>query len=1360
MSNDFQINVQDHGGLNASKILSITVLDKNDEAPQFVPAHYRFNISEDSGPSTSVGLVSAFDKDNDGNSSVRYILDVNGDGRFFIDGLTGVIRVAGGLDREIEDKYVLKVVAEDQSGYTGSASVVISIEDANDEPPKFTHDVYNFTVPENIDNITIGAVEATDRDIGFNGQLTFSVTDPVFSIDQNGSITLNKMFDRENMTEYKLIVTVHDGGRKRQLTATTTIVISITDVNDNDPVFCLEHTCPIHTYNTTIVNELPTGSFVFLVATKDQDFDSNGTVSYQLIGETSVLFNIGPTNGLITTKGFDLNDLEARRFLSNNETSTPTIRLEIVAVDGGGRNQSAYLEISILVIEAEVLKFNKTSSKFMIHENKPKGIIYEVFDNENFLQKAECYYNVHYIGTSVGSVSAYLGNVTGVKLTYSVLEDDAIFFSVERTSGIIKTKAVLNRELNDKYLFVIQVIDDRNPQQTAFTQVHVTVVDENDSTPKFDQSSYSQSIVENISNVTVISVTARDLDSGRNGDVIYSIVQGNQDDMFQIDEITGDLNLMKPADREEEDEFNIIIMASDLGSISLNSTVDVTILIEDENDNAPVISIEKTVIYVRESKRQVTQIIQINATDADSNLNGEVLYSISTGDKNVFQINPINGWVSTMRSLLTKDETEYKLTILAYDLGQLPLNSSIDLIIRIINSTTPQFSRDTYSIDGYVGMKSGTVLNLNLTAGTGHYDYHIVKGNIDKMFSINSTTGQISLVKDVKDQSVYSLQVEAVDLADKESKDTVNVIISVRQPNVKFDEIEYKVNVKENLPKDFLVIDLNTTVEFEGIGVLYRLEGDDDHFTIDKDNGSIFTNTSLDREITSQYILIVRVTSLIGSSRRRREAKSDTTRIIIRVDDENDNPPYFPYQSSTLELSIPQAAKQNYHLTTLKANDPDDGDDFNIEYRITTGDDQIFNIDKQSGKLTSLVDMTDIDKDQFNLVIQSIDTNSSLSSNISLKIYVVPNGDRYILTGNITLPVFVNYQEMFLKNLSAILNMTVELDNVQPHAKIEDGKKVIDNDRTDVYIKASYRPENEKLVPWHVIQREVRRKKKAIEELFSKGQSFVTDATPIKITNDEGSIGIPEMTLLGLACAIFVGSVISIVIVIRSWTVHLLTSFHFIRQEAKQNKIQMALMARQKISRETTFSDTICDSDSAVMELNQNELKKRVSFRLFQDIESLNSEPVPEPELVLTVTEEQEKTLEFGNETSDGDTVRLRNIILAKTVMDVAREIHLANQNRGTDSAMSSSKPGEDDCGQKKVVSENDYCKPISNVNQAFIEDQTQTKVASTDNDHTQKNSTGSINTSKYTSESLYETIKDVEDNKYELAEESEDTDL
>ncbi|ESP02488.1 hypothetical protein LOTGIDRAFT_61081, partial [Lottia gigantea] len=57
--------------------------------------------------------------------------------------------------------------------------------------------------------------------------------------------------------------------------------------------------------------------------------------------------------------------------------------------------------------------------------------------------------------------------------------------------------------------------------------VHVTVVDENDSTPKFDQSSYSQSIVENISNVTVISVTARDLDSGRNGDVIYSIVQGN-----------------------------------------------------------------------------------------------------------------------------------------------------------------------------------------------------------------------------------------------------------------------------------------------------------------------------------------------------------------------------------------------------------------------------------------------------------------------------------------------------------------------------------------------------------------------------------------------------------------------------------------------------------------------------------------------------------------------------------------------------------------------------------------------------------------------------------------------------------------
>ncbi|XP_055955116.1 protocadherin Fat 4 [Patella vulgata] len=1247
-----QLIVEDNGGLNSSMKIFVTILDKNDEAPQFVQPEYTFDVQEDAEPSTSVGIVSAFDTDNDGNSSVRYKLETNGEGRFFIDGLSGELKLAGGLDREEKHQYNLIVIAEDQSGFSGTASIHIDIQDANDNRPIFSQPYYNFVLVENTVNITIGSVNATDLDIGVNQNIKYFINDTdKFAIDAFGNLTVLQMFDRENMSTYKFTVFAEDQGNPAQLSSVQ-ISVSITDVNDNSPVFCVEDDCRNQNYRASIVNKLPPNSFVWLAVAKDIDYLSN--VTFDLQGKTAELFQIGSTSGIITTKGFDIDELVNRGFINSSQSQNASLEIEIWARDGGGRNTSVLLDLSIEIINTAVPMFNYTFYNFSIMENKPAG-------------------------TDVGQVEATIA-MNNVVFTYSVVsstEEDSKIFSVDSITGHIKTKQSLDRESLDRYLFVVQVKDGRTPEHTAYTQVHITVEDDNDNSPKFEESVYTVSVKENEDNITVLTLTATDDDHGVNKQISYSIITGNNDSKFTIDQDSGEIKLISSLDREEETSHMLTVQASDGGTPNKTSSVNIIVRVEDINDNIPMIVNTETTIHVKESNRQVRRILQINATDPDYGLNGEVLYAITSGDQNLFQINAINGWLSTMRALLKQTNSVYPLTVMAYNLETPRLNSTKDITVRVVSSSTPKFLQNVYSVDLFVGMKTGTVINVNLTAGTGEYLYQILSGNYSDVFQINDTNGELALTEDLQELTTYRLLIQAAELADNANIDKATVVLSVRQPEVKFERTEYTAYIEENLSPGVLVIDLNITEELDGLDLNYIIDGGDGMFSIANRNGCIYTNESFDREIKAEYTLVVRVTSRIQSQRTKREVNSDTTRVVIHIDDINDNPPIFTYTGSVMIVSVPQSASTGFTLTNLQAVDPDVSGSGSTIYQVSDGDKDIFDVDVNTGDVKSLVDMTSIDRDQFNIIVTARDTNSTLSSDLKIKIYVVPDDNRYILTGNITLPALVAFKDVLLSNLSNILNMTIELDSVQPHASIVNGKKVISSDRSDVFIRAYYKPDNKKLIPWKEIQQKVSTERKAINELFEAGSTYTTDP-PATRTNMEGqTLGIAEMTLLGLASAIFLGSLIAIVVVIRSWKI----------QAAKQDKMQMAMKAREKIScDDTNFSDTFGDSDSAVMELDadvdddshvfspdkyvrskretetQNQLKKMVTIKEMNEMFSFEMEENGsiksngiKPQ-ILTL-EEQERTLDFGNETSDMDTITLRDIILGRTAMDLEREI-------------------------------------------------------------------------------------------------------
>ncbi|KAG0429703.1 hypothetical protein HPB47_023369, partial [Ixodes persulcatus] len=260
---------EDSGGFSTSVELTIKVTDVNDNAPRFeLPDYQAHNVDEDIAVGTSILQVSATDMDTGRNAELVYSLDKED---FTIDS-RGVVYSNKRLDADVNNTYVLTVRATDRGEppLTGTATVRIYTENKNDEAPKFSQDVYTPNVDENAGPSTlVTTVVASDKD-GDNilfGFVNSGTTSGMFQIEErtgvirliNGPIHLDK-------DKYELNVTARDDGaccRNGALTphtSTALVVVFITDVNDNKPVF---DEC--HTYTPKVEEGAQSGTSVIKV---------------------------------------------------------------------------------------------------------------------------------------------------------------------------------------------------------------------------------------------------------------------------------------------------------------------------------------------------------------------------------------------------------------------------------------------------------------------------------------------------------------------------------------------------------------------------------------------------------------------------------------------------------------------------------------------------------------------------------------------------------------------------------------------------------------------------------------------------------------------------------------------------------------------------------------------------------------------------------------------------------------------------------------------------------------------------------------------------------------------------------------
>uniref|UniRef100_A0A8C5DKD4 Cadherin, EGF LAG seven-pass G-type receptor 3 n=1 Tax=Gouania willdenowi TaxID=441366 RepID=A0A8C5DKD4_GOUWI len=541
---------KDPGPRSANVKVFITVLDENDNVPQFSEKRYVVAVKEDVRPHSEILRVSAVDRDKDSNAAVHYnIISGNSRGQFSIDSVTGEIQVVAPLDYESEREYTLRVRAQDNgrpplSNNTGIVSVQVT--DVNDNPPIFVSTPFQASVLESAPvGSSILHIQAIDTDSGDNARLEYRLTgtssDTPFVINSaTGWVTVSSILDRESVEHYFFGVEARDYGMP-PLSATASVTITVMDVNDNRPEFLQKE------YYSRLNEDAVVGTSVVTVTAVDRDV--NSAVTYQITGgNTRNRFAISTAGGL---------DYEDQM----------TYTLAITAKDNGipQKSDTTYVEVNVNDVNDNAPQFLSPRYQGTVSEDAPPFT--------SVLQISATDRDAHANGR--------------VQYTFQNGEDGDGDFTIEPTSGIVRTFRRLDRESVPFYELTAYAVDRGVPPQKTPVHIQVTVLDVNDNAPVFPADDFEVLVKENSAVGSVVAqITATDPDEGANAQIMYQIVEGNIPEIFQMDIFSGELTSLIDLDYESRNEYVIVVQAT---SAPLVSRATVRIKLLDQNDNEPTL---------------------------------------------------------------------------------------------------------------------------------------------------------------------------------------------------------------------------------------------------------------------------------------------------------------------------------------------------------------------------------------------------------------------------------------------------------------------------------------------------------------------------------------------------------------------------------------------------------------------------------------------------------------------------------------------------------------------------------------------------------------------------------------------------
>ncbi|XP_014251864.1 cadherin-related tumor suppressor [Cimex lectularius] len=962
---ELKISARD-GGPNpkwAYTHLKVIILDENDEKPSFNQEVINVNLLESKPAQTLVAMLTAEDHDQGTNGTVTYSLhsDVQQryPGMFTLNSLTGKLTTNTKLDRERESRYEIRVIAKDQGTppQSSTATVLIKVDDVNDNSPEFYPQQYFVLVNENHPiGTSLLRVTAKDRDEGENAVIRFNVEEGssgMFQIDENtGVISLKQFLGKSQQALFKLRVSAKDkGGRKAVEDA---IVEIIKESQAEELEFDSYGAFAFSIMEDHEKKEPIIGRNVGKVQVSHPQ---KNHIRYSIVyGDELKTFKIDERTGVITT---------ANRI---DRELTPLYSLTVAARSGLSYGKCT-VNITILDENDNSPVFSRDNDKITLAENAAVG--------------QEVYLAVARDGDS-GANS---------RITFNLSSNSDNHFRIVENTGVVYLNRPIRGEPGTQLSVEITATDSGSPPLSSRHLVIITIEDVNDHTPVFDHTSYETSLLESTSvNERFFALAATDADLGSNGLVSYKIIEGNNEGKFGVFP-DGYVYVKSPLDREDRDYYSLTVRASDHGTPPRSSTVPVVIHVIDENDNKPEFTNSTFKFQIRENEPADSFVGKLTAVDNDIGRNAELTFSFTKSD---FAIDPKNGFIKTLHvfdreELIERTGQDFislEATVTDNGITRLKDKATVNVYIIDVNDNAPEFLRTPYKVQISEGSNIGTQVIRVFTDDAddglnGDVFYTLSEGNEEGKFTIDEATGQISIAKllDRETKSRYSLTVVAHDAAiSSRLSSTATIVVDVLDENdnaPEFTQTDYKISVLENTPVNTELIQFRATDADLGMNseVLFSIGTGNrrDTFHVDPTTGSLYLHKQLDYEELNSYIL--NITASDGGNPRL----STTLLFTVNVEDCNDNPPFFT--NTAIVRQIKERIAENTPIVTVTAEDPDSGTNGEITYSILKQEPDDpnhpgklhFQIDKRTGVIRTRLPIDREIVDTFRLTVVATD---------------------------------------------------------------------------------------------------------------------------------------------------------------------------------------------------------------------------------------------------------------------------------------------------------------------------------------------------------------------------------------------------
>ncbi|XP_016061105.1 PREDICTED: protocadherin beta-7-like [Miniopterus natalensis] len=542
------------------------VRDINDHSPVFLEREIPLKILESTTPGAAFLLERAQDSDVGTNNLKNYTISANayfhinvhdsGEGNIYPELVLDRL-----LDREEVPELSLTLTAMDGGSppRSGSALVRIQVLDINDNVPEFVQSLYKVQVPENspVGSLVV-SVSARDLDTGSNGEIVYAffyATERILQTFQinstSGSLHLKAELNYEEMQSYTLTIQAKDGGG---LSAKCTVVVQVTDINDNPPELLMSSL-------TSSVAENSAETIVAVFRIRDKDSGNNAKMLCSI--QDGLPFVLKPSVENFYT-------LVTERPLDREMRSEYNVTITVT--DMGTPRLTTQHHITVLVsdVNDNAPAFTQTSYTLFVPENNSPAL-------------------------HIGSVSATDADAgANAQLTYSLLPPPdpglplASLVSVNADNGHLFALRALDYEALQAFEFRVRATDRGAPALSGQALVRVRVLDANDNAPfvLYPPQNGSAPCTELVPRAAepgylVGKVVAVDGDSGQNAWLSYQLLRATEPGLFGVWAHNGEVRTARPLSERDAPRHRLLVLVKDNGEPPLSASVTLHVLLVD-----------------------------------------------------------------------------------------------------------------------------------------------------------------------------------------------------------------------------------------------------------------------------------------------------------------------------------------------------------------------------------------------------------------------------------------------------------------------------------------------------------------------------------------------------------------------------------------------------------------------------------------------------------------------------------------------------------------------------------------------------------------------------------------------------------